>query len=70
MQPDTWKGPAEAAGLELFPAAIVACGVPREPAPRLLALQSAVAKGVGMLAAIRAPNLHLSRSAWLRPRAQ
>jgi hypothetical protein len=70
MQPTTRQDPAEATGLDLFPATIIACGAPREPAPRLLALQSAVAKAVGILALCRPSRLHLSRPAWLRLRAQ
>jgi hypothetical protein len=44
MQSEIRQYPARAAGLDLFPVVIIACGVPSEPAPRLLALQSAIAK--------------------------
>jgi hypothetical protein len=57
-------------GFGLFPTAIVALGSSNEPAPRLLAVQSAVARGIAMLAAFRLSSLHLPRPAWLRPRAQ
>jgi hypothetical protein len=70
MQSDTRQDPAQAAGLDLFPAKIVACGTPGEPAPRLLALQSAVAKIARTLGAFRLSSLHLPRPAWLRVRAQ
>jgi hypothetical protein len=69
MQSDTRQDPARAAGLDLLPAAIVACGAPGEPAPRLLALQSAIAKAVQMLAAFRLSGLHVPRPAWPRLRA-
>lgn len=59
-----------AEGLDLFPISIVALGCPTEPAPRLMALQSAVAKAVAVLAAIQFPRVLLLRSAWLRLRAQ
>lgn len=70
MQRETRQHPAEAAGLDLFPATIIACGAPRDQAPRLLALQSVVAKGIRMLMACRLFSLHLPRPGWLRLRAQ
>lgn len=70
MHPNSKQDPAKAAGQDLFPVTIIACGALGEPAPRLLALQSAVAKGVRMLAAFRLSSLHLPRPAWLRLRAQ
>ncbi|HEY3149361.1 MAG TPA: DUF1127 domain-containing protein [Dongiaceae bacterium] len=38
-----------ALGLDLFPITIAAHGAPREPVARLLAVQSAVAKGISAL---------------------
>jgi len=70
MLPDTRQDPAQAAGLHLFPATIIACGAPRDTAPRLLTLQSTIAKGVRVLGAFRLSSLHLPRPAWLRLRAQ
>jgi hypothetical protein len=57
-------------GLGRFPAAIVALGSSNEPAPRLLAVQSAGARGIAMLAACRLSGLHLPRPARLGLRAQ
>jgi len=61
---------AGTAGLDLFPVSIVAIGSAAGPAPRLLGLQSAVAKAFAMLAAVRVPRLRLPRPAWPRLRAQ
>jgi uncharacterized protein YjiS (DUF1127 family) len=49
MQSNIRQDTASAAGFDLFPTAIVAFGTPREAAPRLLALQSVVAKGITVL---------------------
>jgi uncharacterized protein YjiS (DUF1127 family) len=49
MQSNIRQDPASAAGFDLFPVTIVACSTPREPVARLLALQSAVAKGIAVL---------------------
>jgi len=70
MQSDIRQDPARTAGLDLLPAAIVACGAPDEHAPRLLALQSAIAKAVQVLAAFRLSSLHLPRPARPRLRVQ
>lgn len=59
-----------AEGLDLFPISIVAIGCSTGPTARLMALQSAVAKAVAVLAAIHFPRVLLLRSAWLRLRAQ
>lgn len=66
MQRKTRRDPAEAAGFNLFPATIVACGAQRHPAPRLLGLQAVVAKGIGMLMACRLSGAHLPRRGYLR----
>ena len=70
MRRDTRQDPAETAGLDLFPIIILACAVQREPAPRLMGLQAAVANAVAMLAAFRLSNRHLPRPAWPRMRGQ
>jgi len=49
MHPNIPHDPSSAAGFDLFPATIIACGTPREPIPRLLALQSAVGKVITVL---------------------
>ena len=66
----THSAHAGAAGLDLFPISIVALGCATGPAPRLLGLQSAVARTVAVLAAVHVSNLRLPRPAWLRLRAQ
>jgi hypothetical protein len=68
MQSEIRQDPARAAGLDLFPVVIIACGVPSEPAPRLLALQSAIAKAVQALADFRLSSFHLPRPVWPRLR--
>lgn len=44
-------------GLSLIPAAIVAVGPSEQPMERLIGLQSAVARAVGWLCAVRPPCL-------------
>lgn len=60
----------EAAGLDLFPISVVALGCPSGPAQRLMVLQSAVAKAVAIIAAVRVSSLRLPHPAWLHLRAQ
>ena len=53
-------------GLSLFPASIVALGAPAAPVERLMGVQSAISKGVELLATLRLPLPWFSRPAWLR----
>lgn len=53
-------------GLSLFPVSIVALGAPEAPVERLMGVQSAISKGVELLAALRLPLPRFTRPAWLR----
>jgi hypothetical protein len=53
-------------GLSLFPVSIVALGTPEAPVERLMGVQSAISKGVELLAALRLPLPRFTRPAWLR----
>lgn len=53
-------------GLSLFPVSIVALGVPEAPVERLMGVQSAISKGVELLATLRLPLPRFTRPAWLR----
>jgi hypothetical protein len=71
MQSDSRQTAQDAtAGLDLFPISVVAFGSPAGSGPRLMAVQSAVAKCVAMLAAFRLSSLRIPHPSWLRPRAQ
>ena len=71
MQSDSRQTAQDAAaGLDLFPISVVTFGSPAGSDQRLMAVQSAVAKCVAMLAALRLSSLHLPRPSWLRLRAQ
>ena len=47
-------------GLSLIPATIVALGSSGQPVERLIGLQSAIARGVGWLWAVRLPRLRFT----------
>ena len=53
-------------GLSLFPVSIVALGAPEAPVERLMGVQSAISKGVELLATLRLPLPRFTRPAWLR----
>jgi len=63
-------GSGSSFGLDLYPSSVVAFDSQHEPVERLMALQSAVARGVHLLASISLRWPSLSLSEWLRFRAQ